>query len=79
MFELVEEVDQKAGPQAGRGRHPQAPARPVAVIAQLAILPVFGLQATVSQHLQIGALFTLVSIARGYALRRLFEALRAGA
>lgn len=51
----------------------------VAVIAQLAILPVFGLQATVSQHLQIGALFTLVSIARGYALRRLFEALRAGA
>ena len=51
----------------------------VAVIAQLAILPVFGLQATFSQHLQIGALFTLVSIARSYALRRLFEALRAGA
>ena len=48
----------------------------VAVGAQILIFPVFGLQATLEQNLQIGALFTLVSLARSFALRRAFEALR---
>jgi hypothetical protein len=48
----------------------------LAVLAQVAIFPVFGLQASLVQHLQIGATFTILSILRGYALRRAFEALR---
>ena len=49
----------------------------VAVVAQLLIFPVFGLHATLAQTLQMGVVFTLVSILRSYALRRLFEALLA--
>ena len=46
----------------------------LAVITQMLIFPVFGLHATLAQNLKIGLVFTVVSIARGYALRRLFEA-----
>jgi hypothetical protein len=39
--------------------------------------PLFGLTRTLANNLDIGVIFTLVSLARSYALRRLFEALRA--
>jgi len=45
----------------------------LAVITQIMIFPVFGLHATLAQNLKMGLVFTVVSIARGYALRRLFE------
>ena len=48
----------------------------VAVVTQILIFPVFGLHTTLAQNLQMGALFTAVSIARSFALRRLFEAIR---
>ena len=48
----------------------------LAVITQILIFPVFGLHATLAQNLKIGLVFTVVSIARGDALRRLFEGLR---
>ncbi|WP_071796297.1 DUF7220 family protein [Natronohydrobacter thiooxidans] len=48
----------------------------LAVITQILIFPVFGLHATLAQNLKMGLVFTVVSIARGYALRRLFEGLR---
>jgi len=48
----------------------------VAVITQIMIFPVFGLHTTLSQNLKIGALFTIVSICRSFALRRLFEAIQ---
>lgn len=48
----------------------------VAVVTQILIFPVFGLHTTLAQNLKIGALFTVVSIARSFALRRLFEAIR---
>ncbi len=48
----------------------------VAVATQILIFPMFGLHATLAQNLKIGAVFTVVSIARSYALRRLFEAAR---
>jgi hypothetical protein len=46
----------------------------VAVCAQAAILPAFGLQASASQHLGIAACFTAVSMVRSYVLRRAFNA-----
>ena len=49
----------------------------VAVTTQLIVFPWFGLPARLDQALGIGAIFTVVSIARSYILRRLFEALRA--
>lgn len=46
----------------------------IAVLAQLVIFPMFGIAATLGQHLAIGGMFTVVSIARSYLLRRLFNA-----
>jgi hypothetical protein len=46
----------------------------VAVAAQLAIFPLFGIHIPFGTDLLIGACFTVVSLARSYALRRLFNA-----
>jgi len=48
----------------------------VAVVTQILIFPIFGLHTTLAQNLKMGGVFTLVSIARSFALRRLFEAIR---
>ena len=48
----------------------------VAVLAQLLIFPLFDIHITLSDNLMIGALFTLVSLVRSYALRRLFNLLQ---
>ena len=48
----------------------------VAVLTQILIFPIFGLHTTLAQNLKMGAVFTVVSIARSFALRRLFEAIR---
>lgn len=45
----------------------------IAIAAQAVIFPLFGFNASAGQHLQIGALFTVVSLARSYLLRRLFN------
>jgi hypothetical protein len=45
----------------------------VAVAAQVAIFPVFGIRVSLADNLLIGAFFTLVSIGRSYALRRVFN------
>jgi len=45
----------------------------VAVVTQILIFPVFGLQTTLAQNLKMGVIFSFVSIARSFALRRLFE------
>ena len=49
----------------------------VAVFTQILIFPFFGLHTTLAQNLKMGAVFMLVSIARSFALRRVFEAIRA--
>ncbi len=45
----------------------------VALCIQLVAFPVVGLQATVTQHFALSGLFTAASLARSYALRRLFQ------
>lgn len=47
----------------------------VAILAQILIFPLFGFSPPLSQNFMIAGLFTVVSIVRGYCLRRLFEAL----
>ena len=49
----------------------------VAVGVQILLFPVFGLTVTLRQNLAIGLVFTGVSIARSYVLRRMFEAIGA--
>ena len=48
----------------------------VAVATQIAVFPIFGLHASLTETLAIGAIFTGASIARSYVLRRTFEAIR---
>ena len=48
----------------------------LAIATQILIFPIFGLHTTLAQNLKMGAVFTVVSIARSYVLRRLFEAIR---
>jgi hypothetical protein len=48
----------------------------LAIATQLAVFPLFGLEAAFGEHLAIGGAFVLVSLVRSYLLRRLFEAAR---
>ena len=48
----------------------------VAVVTQILIFPIFGLQTTLGQNLAMGGIFTIVSLFRSFALRRLFESIR---
>jgi hypothetical protein len=48
----------------------------LAVVTQIVVFPVFGIEADLSAHLGIGVAFVAVSLVRGYALRRFFEWLR---
>ena len=48
----------------------------IAVATQLVVFPWFGLPARVSDAVAIGAIYTVISIARSFALRRVFEAIR---
>lgn len=45
----------------------------VSMIANLLVLPCFGLKVTVSSAFWIGVIFTGISIVRSYVLRRLFN------
>lgn len=45
----------------------------VAMITQAMIFPLFGLHASTAEHAGIALIFTVVSLVRSYALRRLFN------
>lgn len=48
----------------------------IAVVTQVLVFPLFGLAVTLTENMVIGGIFTAVSIARSFALRRLFELIR---
>ena len=48
----------------------------IAVATQIVAFPLFGLRLPLASNLLIGAIFTAVSMARSYLLRRLFEGIR---
>ena len=45
----------------------------IAIATQVLVFPLFGYSPPLSTNLQIGLIFTVVSIVRGYVLRRAFE------
>ena len=50
----------------------------VALASQLVIFPWFGIHVPLRDNLAIGAWFTVVSLVRGYMVRRWFNGRRAG-
>ena len=48
----------------------------LAIATQIVVFPWFGIETGLAEHLTIGIAFVGVSLARGYLLRRLFEAIR---
>lgn len=46
----------------------------VALITQLIVFPLYGIQVTIGEQLGISVIFTAVSIVRGYIVRRWFNA-----
>ena len=48
----------------------------IAVLTQMLVFPIFGLQVSLADNLAIGLAFTGISLTRSYLLRRLFEAFR---
>lgn len=47
----------------------------VAMIANALVLPLFGYTPTLKENILITCIYTVISIARGYALERLYEAM----
>ena len=47
----------------------------LAVLTQVLVFPLFGLSVSLGENLGIGAVFTVVSLIRSFALRRAFNAL----
>lgn len=48
----------------------------VALLSQILVFPLFGIHIPLASNLAIGAIFTVISIARSYAVRRVFNRLR---
>jgi hypothetical protein len=48
----------------------------VALTSQLVVFPMVGIYVAFSTNILIGAIFTIISIVRGFFVRRLFEHLR---
>lgn len=45
----------------------------IAIATQMAVFPLFGIHVSFEQDLAIGLIFLVVSLIRGYLLRRLFN------
>lgn len=45
----------------------------VSFLTQIIVFPMYNLEVNFNQNLQITAIFTVVSILRGYSVRRLFN------
>ena len=48
----------------------------VAIMSQLVIFPLFGINIPLKDNLLIGFWFTLISIVRSYSIRRLFNRIK---
>lgn len=46
----------------------------LAVLTQVLVFPLFGLEVSLGENLGIGGIFTLISLVRSFVLRRLFNA-----
>lgn len=47
----------------------------VALLSQILVFPLFGIHIPLASNIAIGAIFTIISIARSYVVRRMFNRL----
>ena len=47
-----------------------------AIATQLVVFPMFGIHIKLHENLMIGAIFTVISLVRGYIIRRFFNGLK---
>lgn len=45
----------------------------VALVSQIVVFPIVGVQASLGQNLKIGVYFTIISLIRSYLIRRYFN------
>lgn len=45
----------------------------LSILVQIAVFPAFGFELKISQNMAIALIFTLISVARSYTLRRMFN------
>lgn len=45
----------------------------ISMLANFALFPLFGWHITLEQNVQLGIIYTVISLGRSYALRRLFN------
>lgn len=45
----------------------------VALVTQILVFPLYGIDVTLGENISLCAIFTLVSIVRGYIVRRVFN------
>lgn len=50
----------------------------VALLSQIVVFPFYGIHVPITTNLAIGAWFTVISIARSYVLRRVFNRITVG-
>lgn len=48
----------------------------VAVLTQVVVFPIYGLEVGLGGNLQIALIFTVVSVLRGYLVRRVFNRIK---
>jgi len=48
----------------------------VSLLTQIVVFPIYGMDVKLNQNIQITLIFTVVSIARGYFVRRLFNKIK---
>ena len=49
----------------------------IALLSQIIVFPIFGIEATIQDNLLIGLWFTGISIVRSYTMRRVFNRIKA--
>lgn len=49
----------------------------VALVAQILVFPLYNMEVSLGDNLQIGLIFLVVSLVRGYCLRRVFNRIKA--
>jgi len=50
----------------------------IALVSQIVVFPLFGIHIPISDNVFIGAIFTVISIARSYLVRRMFNRIHGG-
>ena len=48
----------------------------VAVVSQIVVFPLVGVAASLSQNIEIGLYFTVISLVRSYVIRRCFNRIK---